>query len=46
MAYGQVDGVTRPIPKASLKHVDRCPLCGAWRWRLRCTTPHDRAAAA
>lgn len=28
------------------RHVDRCPLCGAWRWRLTCRTPHKREAAA
>jgi hypothetical protein len=22
--------------------VDRCPLCGAWRWRGVCLTPHGR----
>ena len=28
------------------RHVDRCPLCGAWRWRTTCRTPHEKAAAA
>lgn len=26
------------------RHVDRCPLCGAWRWQTRCHTPHTPTA--
>jgi hypothetical protein len=24
--------------------ISRCPLCGAWRWRLTCRTPHGAAS--
>ena len=24
-----------------LKHVSRCPLCGAWSWQNVCATPHQ-----
>lgn len=23
-------------------NVARCPLCGAWTWRGKCLTPHER----
>lgn len=37
-------GRTGKNPNYRLPYVDRCPMCGAWRWCRKCSTPHTDLA--